>query len=68
MLIVGYCFGVCSERRLCEKVHLSLAYRQFCRLGLNGPVSDHAFFSKNTHGRFRQSDLLRRFFETVLRR
>ena len=58
MLLVGYCFGIRSERRLCEEVHLNLAYRWFCRLGLNGEVPDHSTFSKNRHGRFRQSDLL----------
>jgi transposase len=68
MLLVGYCFGIRSERRLCEEVHLNLAYRWFCRLGLDGDVPDHSTFSKNRHGRFRQSDLLRRVFETVLRR
>jgi transposase len=64
MLIVGYCFGIRSERRLCEEVHLNLAYRWFCRLGLDGDVPDHSTFSKNRHGRFRESDLLRRLFET----
>src|SRR4029077_1951700 len=68
MLIVGYCFGIRSERRLCEEVHLNLAYRWFCRLGLDGPVPDHSTFSKNRHGRSPESDLLRRGFETVLRR
>src|SRR5881392_497954 len=68
MLLVGYCFGIRSERRLCEEVHLNLAYRWFCRLGLDGDVPDHSTFSKNRHGRFRESDLLRRVFETVLRR
>ena len=68
MLIVGYCFGIRSERRLCEEVHLNLAYRWFCRLGLDGHVADHSTFSKNRHGRFREADLLRRVFETVLRR
>jgi transposase len=68
MLIVGYCFGIRSERRLCEEVHLNLAYRWFCRLGLEGGVPDHSTFSKNRHGRFRESDLLRRVFETVVRR
>jgi transposase len=68
MLIVGYCFGIRSERRLCEEVHLNLAYRWFCRLGLDGQVPDHSTFSKNRHGRFRESDLLRRVLETVLRR
>ena len=68
MLIVGYCFGIRSERRLCEEVHLNLAYRWFCRLGLDGDVPDHSTFSKNRHGRFRESDLLRRLFDTVLGR
>src|SRR5882757_1160302 len=68
MLIVGYSLGIRSERRLCEEVHLNLAYRWFCRLGLDGNVPDHSTFSKNRHGRFRDSDLLRRVFETVLQR
>src|SRR6202161_414925 len=68
MLIVGYCFGIRSERRLCEEVHLNLGYRWFCRLGLDGSVPDHSTFSKNRHGRFRESNLLRRLFETVLQR
>lgn len=68
MLIVGYCFGIRSERRLCEEVHLNLAYRWFCRLGLDGRVPDHSTFSKNRHGRFRDSDLLRHLFEQSVRR
>ena len=68
MLLVGYCFGIRSERRLCEEVHLNLAYRWFCRLGLDGDVPDHSTFSKNRHGRFRESDLLRELFESVVRR
>jgi transposase len=68
MLLVGYCFGIRSERRLCEEVHLNLAYRWFCRLGLDGDVPDHSTFSKNRHGRFRESDVLRELFETVVRR
>ena len=66
MLLVGYCYGVRSERRLCEEVHLNLAYRWFCRLGLDGDVPDHSTFSKNRYGRFRDGDLLRRLFETVV--
>ena len=68
MLLVGYRFGIRSERRLCEEVHLNLAYRWFCRLGLEADVPDHSTFSKNRHGRFRESDLLRHLFETVVRR
>ena len=59
MLIIGYCMGIRSERRLCEEVHLNLAYRWFCRLDLDGAVHDHSTLSKNRHGRFRDSDLLR---------
>jgi transposase len=66
MLLVGYCYGIRSERRLCDEVHLNLAYRWFCRLGLDGDVPDHSTFSKNRHGRFRESGLLRRLFETVV--
>jgi len=68
MLIIGYCMGIRSERRLCEEVHLNLAYRWFCRLGLEGAVPDHSTFSKNRHGRFRDSDLLRQLFEMTVER
>src|SRR3954453_2496245 len=68
MLLVGYCFGVRSERRLCEEVHLNLAYRWFCRLSLEDAVPEHSTFSKNRHGRFRDSDVLRHVFESVLGR
>jgi transposase len=64
MLIVGYCFGIRSERRLCEDVSLNLAYRWFCRLGLEDQVPDHSTFGKNRHGRFRDSNLFRYVFET----
>ncbi len=68
MLLVGYCFGIRSERRLCEEVHLNLAYRWFCRLDLTDRVPDHSTFSKNRHGRFRESELLRHLFETTVAR
>ena len=68
MLIVGYCMGIRSERRLCDEVHLNLGYRWFCRLGLDGDVPDHSTFSKTRHGRFRDSDLLRELFEATVKR
>jgi transposase len=68
MLIIGYSFGIRSERRLCEEVHLNLAYRWFCRLGLEDSVPDHSTFSKNRHGRFRESGTFRHLFEGVLQR
>ncbi len=66
MLLIGYVMGIRSERRLCEEVHLNLAYRWFCRLDLSDPVPDHSSFSKNRHGRFRESELLRHLFETTV--
>ena len=68
MLLIGYCYAIRSERRLCEEVDMNLAYRWFCRLGLEDPVPDHSTFSKNRHGRFRESDLFRKLFEATLTR
>jgi transposase len=67
MLIIGYCYAIRSERRLCEEVHLNLAYRWFCHLSLHDKVPDHSTFSKNRHGRFRNSDAFRQLFESVRR-
>jgi transposase len=67
MLIVGYCYGIRFERRLCEEVELHLAYRWFCRLGLDDKVPDHSTFSVNRHGRFRDSAIFRQLFEAVVR-
>lgn len=51
MLLLGYCQGIRSERRLCEEVHVNLAYRWFCKLDLADPVPDHSTFSKNRPSR-----------------
>ncbi len=66
MLLVGYCYSVRSERRLCQEVELNLAYRWFCRLGLEDKVPNHSTFSVNRHGRFRDADVLRQVFESVV--
>jgi transposase len=67
MLLVGYCYSIRSERRLCQEVGLNLAYRWFCRLGLEDKVPDHSTFSVNRHGRFCDSDAFRLVFENVVR-
>ncbi len=67
MLIVGYCYGIRSERRLCEEVELHLAYRWFCKLDLEDEVPHHSTLSANRLGRFRDSDLLRHIFERIVR-
>ena len=66
MLLIGYLYGIRSERRLVEEVHLNLAYRWFCKLGLEGRVPDRSTFSKNRHGRFADGDVLRHLFESVV--
>jgi len=68
MLLVGYCYGIRSERRLCDEINMNLAYRWFCQLGLEDSIPDHSSFSKNRHGRYRESDLLRMVFDTVVTR
>jgi transposase len=68
MLLIGYCYGIRSERRLCEEVHLNLAYRWFCRLSLEDQVPNHSTFSKNRHGRYRDAELFRHVFESVVTR
>ena len=67
MLIVGYCYGIRFERRLCEEVALHLAYRWFCRLDLDDEAPDHSTFSVNRHGRFHDSDIFRQIFEAGVR-
>lgn len=67
LLIIGYCYGIRSERRLCEEISMNLTYRWLCRLGLQDKVPDHSSFSKNRHGRFRDRDTFRKLFDSVLR-
>ena len=66
MLIVGYCYGLRSERKLTQEVELHLAYRWFCRLDLNDRIPHHSTFSENRLHRFRQSDIFRQIFERVV--
>ena len=66
MLLIGYCYSIRSERRLCQEVGLNLAYRWFCHLGIEDGVPNHSTFSVNRHGRFRDSDVLRKVFESVV--
>jgi transposase len=66
MLIVGYCYGLRSERRLTQEVELHLAYRWFCRLDLDDKVPHHSTFSENRLHRFRESDVFRHIFERVV--
>ena len=66
MLIVGYVFAIRSERRLCSEVQVNLAYRWFCKLGIEDKIPDHSVFCRARNERFRESDALRRVFEGVV--
>ena len=68
VLLVGYLYGITSERRLLEEVRMHLAYRWFTRRDFNQEIPDHSTFSKNRHGRFRQSGVFREVFEEIVRR
>ena len=68
LLLVGYLYGITSERRLLEEVRMHLAYRWFTRLDFEQEIPDHSTFSKNRHGRFRQSGVFREVFEEIVRR
>jgi hypothetical protein len=66
MLIVGYCYGIRSEHKLCQEVELHFADLWFCKLDLEDKVPHHSTCSENRLGRFRESGLLRRIFERVV--
>lgn len=66
MLIIGYVFAIRSERQLCSEVQVNLAYRWFCRLGVEDPIPDHSVFSRARHERFREAETFRHVFEAVV--
>jgi IS5 family transposase len=66
MLLVGYIFAIRSERRLCAEIQVNLAYRWFCKLGIEDKIPDHSIFCRARRERFRESDALRRVFEGVV--
>src|SRR3954465_12925592 len=66
MLIVGYVFAIRSERLICREVQVNLAYRWFCKLGIEDAIPDHSAFSRARNERFRESEVLRRVFERVV--
>jgi transposase len=68
MLLVGYLFGITSERRLCEEVGMHIGYRWFVGLTMGDSTPDHTTFSKNRHGRFQGSGLWEEIFDEVVRR
>lgn len=66
MLIIGYVFGIRSERLLCREVKVNLAYRWFCGLSIEDTIPDHSAFSRARNERFGDSEIFRRLFERVV--
>ena len=66
MLVVGYVFAIRSERLICREVQVNLAYRWFCKLGIEDAIPDHSAFSRARNERFREGDIFRRVFERIV--
>src|ERR1700694_1830622 len=66
MLVVGYVFAIRSERLICREVQVNLAYRWFCKLGIEDAIPDHSAFSRVRNERFREGDVFRRVSERVV--
>jgi transposase len=66
MLVVGYVFAIRSERLICREVQVNLAYRWFCKLGIEDAIPDHSAFSRARNERFREGEVFRRMFERVV--
>jgi transposase len=66
MLVVGYVFAIRSERLICREVQVNLAYRWFCKLGIEDAIPDHSAFSRVRNERFREGEVFRRVFERVV--
>jgi transposase len=66
MLLIGYLYGISSERKLVEELRMHLAWRWFTGLGFDQEVPHHSTFSKNRHGRFQESRLFEHLFERIV--
>ena len=67
ILLIGYLYGVTSERKLVEELRMHLAWRWFTGLSFDQEIPHHSTFSKNRHGRFQESKLFEQLFEQIVR-
>src|SRR3974390_1934598 len=68
ILLIGYLYGITSERKLVEELRMHLAWRWFTGLGFDQEIPHHSTFSKNRHGRFQESNLFQEIFEEIVAR
>jgi transposase len=67
ILLIGYLYGITSERKLVEELRMHLAWRWFTGLGFDQEIPHHSTFSKNRHGRFQESKLFEQLFKQIVR-
>jgi transposase len=67
ILLIGYLYGVTSERKLVEELRMHLSWRWFTGLSFDQEIPHHSTFSKNRHGRFQESKLFEQLFEQIVR-
>jgi transposase len=67
ILLIGYLYGIASERKLVEELRMHLAWRWFTGLGFDQEIPHHSTFSKNRHGRFQESKLFEELFEQIVK-
>ena len=67
MLLIGYLYGIKSERRLVEEVQLNIAYRWFCGFELDDTIPNHSTFSKTRTRKWQQSDLFQKAFYEIVK-
>jgi transposase len=68
IVLIGYLYGITSERKLVEELRMHLAWRSFTGLGFDQEIPHHSTFSKNRHGRFQESKLFEQLFEEIVAR
>ena len=67
MLLIGYLYGIKSERRLVEEVQLNIAYRWFCGFELDDTIPNHSTFSKTRTRKWQQSSLFQKAFYEIVK-
>ncbi|PYX33074.1 MAG: IS1182 family transposase [Acidobacteria bacterium] len=67
IVLIGYLYGITSERKLVEELRMHLAWRWFTGLGFDQEIPHHSTFSKNRHGRFQESQRFEQLFEQIVK-
>ena len=66
MLVIGYLFGVRSERQLVREIEVNVAYRWFLGFGLRDTIPDASTLSQNRRRRFTESTIYQEIFDEIV--